>query len=107
MRFLTQLCRTGLKKATITFAAPKFYIFATRQLTFKTLDVMLSPDWRLVRYTFLLCYESSTPAKDANLSAAVQWLTTFSGLLIMFVMPAFNLMGDTPRDLLNPRLHGE
>lgn len=35
------------------------------------------------------------------------WLTTFSGLAIMFAILAFNLMGDTLRDLLDPRLRGE
>ncbi|MGQ4807392.1 Glutathione transport system permease protein GsiD [Candidatus Entotheonellaceae bacterium PAL068K] len=35
------------------------------------------------------------------------WLTTFSGLAIMFAVLAFNLMGDTLRDLLDPRLRGE
>lgn len=35
------------------------------------------------------------------------WLTTFSGLSIMFAVLAFNLMGDTLRDLLDPRLRGE
>jgi peptide/nickel transport system permease protein len=35
------------------------------------------------------------------------WLTTFSGMAIMFAVLAFNLMGDTLRDLLDPRLRGE
>lgn len=35
------------------------------------------------------------------------WLTTFSGMAIMFAILAFNLMGDTLRDLLDPRLRGE
>jgi peptide/nickel transport system permease protein len=35
------------------------------------------------------------------------WLTTFSGMAIMFAILAFNLMGDTLRDILDPRLRGE
>jgi peptide/nickel transport system permease protein len=35
------------------------------------------------------------------------WQTTFSGMAIMFAILAFNLMGDTLRDLLDPRLRGE
>ena len=35
------------------------------------------------------------------------WLTTFSGLAIMFAILAFNIMGDALRDLLDPRLRGE
>ena len=35
------------------------------------------------------------------------WLTTFSGLAIMLAVLAFNLMGDTIRDILDPRLRGE
>lgn len=34
------------------------------------------------------------------------WLTTFSGLAIMLAVLAFNIMGDTLRDLLDPRLRG-
>ena len=35
------------------------------------------------------------------------WLTTFSGLAIMLAVLAFNLVGDSLRDLLDPRLRGE
>jgi peptide/nickel transport system permease protein len=35
------------------------------------------------------------------------WLTTFSGLAIMLAVLAFNILGDTLRDLLDPRLRGE
>jgi peptide/nickel transport system permease protein len=35
------------------------------------------------------------------------WITTFSGLAIMLAVLAFNIMGDTLRDLLDPRLRGE
>jgi peptide/nickel transport system permease protein len=35
------------------------------------------------------------------------WLTTYSGLAIMLAVLAFNIMGDTLRDLLDPRLRGE
>lgn len=35
------------------------------------------------------------------------WLTTFSGLAIMLAVLAFNIVGDTLRDLLDPRLRGE
>ena len=35
------------------------------------------------------------------------WITTFSGLAIMLAVLAFNLVGDSLRDLLDPRLRGE
>ena len=35
------------------------------------------------------------------------WITTFSGLAIMLAVLAFNLVGDSLRDLLDPRLKGE
>ena len=35
------------------------------------------------------------------------WITTFSGLAIMLAVLAFNVVGDTLRDLLDPRLRGE
>src|SRR5262249_25618538 len=35
------------------------------------------------------------------------WLTTYSGLAIMLAILAFNVVGDTLRDLLDPRLRGE
>jgi len=35
------------------------------------------------------------------------WLTTYSGLAIMLAVLEFNLMGDTLRDLLDPRRRGE
>jgi ABC-type dipeptide/oligopeptide/nickel transport system permease subunit len=35
------------------------------------------------------------------------WITTFSGLAIMLAVLAFNIVGDAPRDLLDPRLRGE
>ena len=35
------------------------------------------------------------------------WITTFSGLAIMVAVLAFNLVGDSLRDLLDPRLKGE
>jgi peptide/nickel transport system permease protein len=35
------------------------------------------------------------------------WITTFSGLAIMLAVLAFNLVGDSLRDLLDPRLKGQ
>ena len=35
------------------------------------------------------------------------WITTFSGLAIMLAVLGFNLVGDSLRDLLDPRLRGE
>ena len=35
------------------------------------------------------------------------WITTFSGLAVMLAVLAFNLVGDSLRDLLDPRLRGE
>ena len=35
------------------------------------------------------------------------WLTTYSGLALMLAILAFNVVGDTLRDLLDPRLRGE
>jgi peptide/nickel transport system permease protein len=35
------------------------------------------------------------------------WITTFSGLAIMLAVLAFNLVGDSLRDILDPRLKGE
>ena len=35
------------------------------------------------------------------------WITTFSGLAIMLAVLAFNLVGDSLHDLLDPRLRGE
>lgn len=35
------------------------------------------------------------------------WITTFSGMAIMLAVLAFNLVGDSLRDLLDPRLKGE
>src|SRR5258705_34934 len=34
------------------------------------------------------------------------WITTYSGLSIMLAVLAFNLVGDSLRDLLDPRLPG-
>jgi ABC-type dipeptide/oligopeptide/nickel transport system permease subunit len=35
------------------------------------------------------------------------WITTFSGVAIMLAVLAFNVVGDSLRDLLDPRLRGE
>src|SRR5262249_43955973 len=35
------------------------------------------------------------------------WITTYSGVAIMLAVLAFNIMGDSLRDLLDPRLRGE
>jgi ABC-type dipeptide/oligopeptide/nickel transport system permease subunit len=54
-----------------------------------------------------------TPSWGADLNTGVQtggdkypWLVIFPGLAISIVVLAFNLMGDTLRDILDPRLRG-